>query len=73
MSAATRAKTAKERASIASRLLMTVKNVENCRAFDDCFEMFDGAEVRRLIVERIKRNDSFKQRVMKVFNWPEVA
>lgn len=43
MSAATRAKTAKERAKIAAEFIR--KGGETTRAFDDCFEMGDANEV----------------------------
>lgn len=56
MSAATRAKTAKARATIAIRLLKTAKPYP-CgyglgRNFDDCFEMGDGDEVYRVVITR---------------------
>ena len=47
MSAATRAKSARARATIAIRMLKTQKNLS--RSFDDCFEMFDGDDVVREI------------------------
>jgi len=71
MSLATRAKTAKARAGIAIRMLKTQKNLY--RAFDDCFEMFDGEQVRAHIVERAKKDDALMVRCKQVFNWPELA
>lgn len=50
MTAANRAKSARAKATIAARLLKTNKRVH--RSFHDCFENFDGAEVRRILVER---------------------
>ena len=47
MSAATRAATAKDRARIAADMIR--KGRTDSRAFDDCFEMFDGNEVMRLL------------------------
>lgn len=47
------AKSAKARATIAARLLKTSKG-DLGRPFDDCFEMGDGAEVKRLLIERAK-------------------
>lgn len=46
------AKSAKARATIAARLLKTVSNLG--RSFDDCFEMGDGGEVKRLLIEKAK-------------------
>ena len=54
MSAATKARSAKARATIAIRLMKTVKVLGNCRSFDDCFEMFDGDEVVTDIINRAK-------------------
>ena len=48
MSAATKAKSARARATIAIRMLKTVKHLG--RSFDDCFEMQDGEEVIRWIL-----------------------
>jgi hypothetical protein len=54
MSAAIEAKTARARAGIAARLMKTVKKWPEGhglgRNFDDCFEMSDGEEVRRLLI-----------------------
>jgi hypothetical protein len=50
MSAATRAKSAHARATIAIRMLKTQKSLS--RSFDDCFEMFDGDDVVREIRRR---------------------
>jgi hypothetical protein len=50
MSMATRAKSAKARASIAIRMIKTQTNFY--RAFNDCFEMNDGEEVVTIIAQR---------------------
>ena len=50
MSAATRAKSARARATIAIRMLKTQKSLS--RSFDDCLEMGDGSEVVREIRRR---------------------
>lgn len=55
MSAATRAKSARQRASIAIRKLETTKG-DLGRSFDDCFEMGDGREVVRIIVEKARKD-----------------
>ena len=52
MSQAMRAKSAKARATIALRLMRTVKNLGNCRAFDDCGEMGDGDEMVAHVILR---------------------
>ncbi len=70
MSMATRATTAKQRATIAIRMLKTQKHLY--RAFVDCFEMFDGQEVKRIIIERAKKDDTLLARCRSVFNWPEL-
>jgi hypothetical protein len=49
MSQATEAKTARERAAIAARL---IRQGIRSRALDDCFEMYDGDEVLRLLRAR---------------------
>ena len=51
MSQATRAKTAKERAQIAARIIRSGRTPT--RAFDDCFEMYDGDEVKRILAEEM--------------------
>lgn len=50
MSAAIRAKTASARATIAARILKHNRTLG--RSFDDCFEMFDGKEVKRILLTR---------------------
>ena len=52
MSAATKARSARARATIAIRMLKTVRHLG--RAFDDCFEMYDGDEVVRWILDKAK-------------------
>src|SRR5215469_8266527 len=56
MSEAIRAKSAAARAAIAANLLKETKgrNEDLGREFDDCFEMDDGDEVLRLLIERAK-------------------
>ena len=66
MSQAILAKTAKQRASIALRMLRG--NTELRRGFDDCFEMGDGDEVLQNIVEYVKRAEALKQRIIKTFS-----
>lgn len=66
MSAAILAKTAKERATIAIRIMKNNKDPFT-RAFDDCFEMGDGDEVVKIIKERAKRNPVLMALVLKVF------
>lgn len=66
MSAAIRATTAKERATIAIRIILHNKNPFT-RRLDDCFEMGDGDEVVRIIAERAKKNPVLLERVQKVF------
>ena len=60
MSAATQAKSARARAGIAARLFKTVKPWPNGfglgRNFDDCFEMNDGAEVKRILFEKMRQD-----------------
>lgn len=66
MSMAIRARTAKERANIAIRIMK--QNVDPfTRAFDDCFEMGDGDEVVRIIKERAKSDPALLERMLKVF------
>ena len=57
MSAATRATTAKERARIAAGFIR--RSSTTGRAFSDCFEMGDGDEVKRLLLEMGERSQSF--------------
>ena len=52
MSAATNAKTAKGRAGIAVRIVMSGQRLG--RSFDDCFEMNDGEKVVQDILRRCK-------------------
>ncbi len=52
MSAASKARSARARATIAIRMLRTACHLG--RAFDDCFEMFDGEEVVRWILYRAR-------------------
>ena len=55
---AKRVKSARARATVAARLLKTVKPWPRGyglgRSFDDCFEMGDGGEVKRLLLEKAK-------------------
>ena len=65
MSAAISAKTAKARAGIAVRLLKTAKPYPRGfglgRNFDDCFEMGDGKEVHRLVIDRAMTDESLRK------------
>jgi uncharacterized protein YaiL (DUF2058 family) len=45
------AKTAKERAQIAAQFIRSGRNPT--RSLDNCFEMYDGAEVKRILVEEM--------------------
>lgn len=69
MSAATKVKTAKARAGIAARLLMNTKRFHDGghglgRSFDDCFEMFDGAEVMRILCDKIRGSTDLAKRII---------
>lgn len=72
MSQAIRAKTAKERANIALRMMKTYKDL-NRRTFGDCFEMGDGDEVKRIIVEKVKANPFLLPIVKRGLVLPELA
>jgi len=50
VSAATRAKSARERANIAARFIR--RGSKGSRAFADCFEMGDGDEVAKILVQK---------------------
>lgn len=60
MSAATRATSAGQRASIAARLYKTTKpwpvGLGLGRNFDDCFEMGDGDDVKRLLFDKARKD-----------------
>jgi hypothetical protein len=71
MSQATRAKSAKSRATIAIRMLKTQKTLG--RSFDDCFEMFDGDKVKAIILERAKTDYTLLVKAKEFFNWPELG
>lgn len=58
MSQASRAKTAKERAKIAAAFIRSGRNAT--RAFDDCFEMYDGAEVIAELRKMAKRGPKLR-------------
>lgn len=66
MSMAILAKTAKERATIAIRIMKHNKDPFT-RELDNCFEMGDGEEVIRIVKERAKRDPALMVRVLKVF------
>ncbi len=65
MSEAIRAKTAAQRATIAADLLKETKerNADLGRPFDDCFEMGDGGEVLRILIERAKDDVALRNAV----------
>ncbi len=71
MSAAIRAKTAKERARIAIRILLA--GYELHRTFDDCFEMGDGTEVLKIVIEKSKTNPRLFERCKKAFAPESIA
>lgn len=50
MGAATRAKSARERANIAAQMIRAGRT--HTRAFDDCFEMYDGDAVRTYLLAK---------------------
>ena len=52
MSAATKAKSARARATIAIHMLKTARHLG--RSFGDCFEMYDGEGVLRWILYKAK-------------------
>jgi len=54
MSMATNAKNARQRASIAINMIKKQNNFY--RAFDDCFEMNDGDEVMKYIIEKTRKD-----------------
>ena len=54
MSMATRATSARQRATIAANMIK--KNQEFGRAFDDCFEMCDGDEVMEWIIVKARKD-----------------
>lgn len=64
MSAATRAKTAKERATIAIRMMKTNKSGSFGRSFDDCFEMGDSDQVVACIAHRATCNSEILELTM---------
>ena len=79
MMRATNVKTARARASIASRLILAVKAWPHGyglgRSFDSCFEMGDGEEVHRLLILKAAGDDKLI-RAMQRHNlspWPEQA
>jgi hypothetical protein len=59
---AKRVKSAKARASVAIRLLKTIKphpyGYGLSRSFDDCFEMGDGDQVIKILLDRARNDDS---------------
>ena len=61
MSAAAKAKSARARAAIAIRMLKTVRHLG--RAFDDCFEMYDGEEVVRWILHRVRTDEELARTI----------
>jgi hypothetical protein len=63
MSASIRTKSARARATIAIRMLKTQKCLY--RAFDDCFEMYDGDEVVREIRRRSLHDSVLVQALIK--------
>ncbi len=66
MSAAILAKTAKERAAIAIRIMKYNKDPFT-RALDNCFGMGDGDEVVRIVFERAKKNPALLEICKRVF------
>jgi hypothetical protein len=64
MSQATKARSAKARATIAARMLLGQKTLR--RSFDDCFEMFDGGEVLSLLWLKAESNPTLKQRMVEL-------
>lgn len=54
MSAAIDAKTARQRANIAANMIKRQNHFY--RAFDDCFEMGDGHEVMKILIEKTSKD-----------------
>jgi len=81
MSAATKAKSAQARATIAIRLLKTTqpwpRGYDLGRNFDDCFEMGDGNEVHALVVTKARFDPELRAAMRKhsshVGTWLEEA
>lgn len=69
MSAAIRAKTAKERAAIAVRKIKAEQT--DSRTFGDCFEMGDGDEVYKLVWDRVRKNPGLFLLVQKALVIPD--
>lgn len=64
MSAATKAKSARARATIARNLYVRNRSGEFGRNLDDCFEMNDGDEVVRILNEMVKTDRSFREAII---------
>ena len=71
MSAAIKAKSAKARANIAARMLLrTIPHYMPGgklmgRAWDDCFEMGDGDEVFRLLIDKVMIDPELRREVVR--------
>ena len=65
MSAATEARSARARATIAANIIMRTKGCDFRRNFDDCFEMNDGDEVARLLAIRARTDREFAWHVLR--------
>lgn len=84
MSEATRATSARERFSIARRIIMRNKSYADGgrgdlgRGFSGCFEMGDGDEVVRIGLERIRRDVAFRSAIRRhkgttITKWEELV
>jgi hypothetical protein len=76
MSQAIEAKSAARRASIAARLIRTIKRHDEggwglgcCRGFDDCFEMGDGDDVYRILRAMVASDRALACHVIR--HWPD--
>lgn len=65
MSKATEAKSARARATIARNIYVNNRSGDFGRNRDDCFEMGDGDEVVRLLIERLPRDPEFRAAILR--------
>ena len=70
MSAAISATTARERARIAAAFIQ--RGSKQNRGFCNCFEMGDGDEVIRLLVERARKNPEFAVKLRRYIVTPDL-
>jgi len=60
------ARTAKQRAKVAARVLMTARPIfdDLGRAFDNCFEAGDGSQVVRELIDIASRDNALRHRIV---------